>query len=108
MNEILDLKLIDLENFHLTVFSVVLVFIIIITTCISLKIIRRAIERPWKKLPLDGGRRHSIYLITKYIVLIVSSIFCLQVMGVQITILLAGSAALLVGLGLGIQQIFND
>jgi len=32
----------------------------------------------------------------------------LQALGVQVTILLAGSAALLVGIGLGLQQTFND
>jgi small-conductance mechanosensitive channel len=108
MKEILDRKIIDLENFHLTVFSLVLVFIILIITWLGLKIIKRVIERPWKNLPADGGRRHSIYLITRYLVVIVSAIFCLQIVGIQITILLAGSAALLVGLGLGIQQLFND
>jgi small-conductance mechanosensitive channel len=32
----------------------------------------------------------------------------LEMLGVQVTILIAGSAALLVGLGLGLQQIFQD
>ena len=32
----------------------------------------------------------------------------LEALGVQVTILLAGSAALLVGIGLGLQQTFND
>ena len=108
MNEILNLKLVDLANFQLTVFSLVLTFVIIIFTWIGLKILKKIVERPWKKMPLDGGRRHSIYLIIKYIVITICIVVCLQVMGVKITLLLAGSAALLVGLGLGIQQLFND
>jgi small-conductance mechanosensitive channel len=32
----------------------------------------------------------------------------LEMLGVQVTILIAGSAALLVGLGLGLHQIFQD
>ena len=32
----------------------------------------------------------------------------LETLGIKVTILLAGSAALLVGVGLGLQQTFND
>jgi small-conductance mechanosensitive channel len=35
-------------------------------------------------------------------------VFVLETLGVKITILIAGSAALLVGVGLGLQQTFND
>ena len=34
--------------------------------------------------------------------------WCLESIGVKVTLLLAGSAALLVGIGLGLQQTFND
>ncbi|MFN7831196.1 MAG: mechanosensitive ion channel family protein, partial [Bacteroidota bacterium] len=56
----------------------------------------------------DTGRRHSVYLIAKYIIWTVSAGIMLEIVGIHVTVLLAGSAALLVGLGLGIQQIFRD
>ena len=46
--------------------------------------------------------------LVQYFVWTFALIFILQTAGFQITILLAGSAALLVGLGLGLQQIFQD
>jgi small-conductance mechanosensitive channel len=39
---------------------------------------------------------------------VISIVFILEAIGVKITLLLAGSAALLVGIGLGLQQTFND
>jgi len=108
LNEFLDYKLLDLENYQITVFRVGLVALILTVTYVGLKIIKRAIEKPKSSLPFDKGRRQSLYLIINYFIWVVCIAACLQAIGIKITILLAGSAALLVGLGLGIQQIFND
>jgi small-conductance mechanosensitive channel len=44
----------------------------------------------------------------KYIFWIIAIAFLLENIGVKVTILLAGSGALLVGIGLGLQQTFNE
>ncbi|MEQ9186630.1 MAG: mechanosensitive ion channel [Cryomorphaceae bacterium] len=108
MREILNFKLLDLEDYQITVFTIGLVAVILLGTYLSLKIVKRSIVKPSKGLPSDGGRRHSIFLIIRYLVWVVSIVLCMQTLGIQLNLLLAGSAALLVGLGLGIQQIFND
>lgn len=108
MREILNFKLLDLEDYQITVFTIGLVLTILMVTYVTLKIVKRSLVKPRKGLPNDGGRRHSIYLIIRYLVWVVSIILCMQTLGIQLNLLLAGSAALLVGLGLGIQQIFND
>jgi len=107
-SEFLDFKLIALENYQITIWNVGLVVLILLGTYVSLKIIKRYIEQSWKKKVHDSGRRHSIYLIINYIMWVTSIVICMQTVGIKLTLLLAGSAALLVGLGLGIQQIFND
>ena len=107
-SEFLDKKIIDLESYEITVFNVVLLLIVLLVTWIGLKIIRKFIEKPFKNLPMDKGSKHSIFLIIKYVIWTISIIICLELIGVKVTLLLAGSAALLVGLGLGVQQIFND
>lgn len=108
ISEFLNTKLIDLENYQITVFNLIVLFLVLISTWVGLKIIRRVIEKPTKHLNLDKGSKHSIFLIIKYIIWTISIIICLEIIGVKVTLLLAGSAALLVGLGLGVQQIFND
>lgn len=57
---------------------------------------------------IDRGRAKAIYQLFSYIVFVIFLLIALEFVGVKITILLAGSAALLVGLGLGIQSLFND
>ena len=39
---------------------------------------------------------------------VIAFAFMLETIGIKVTVLIAGSAALLVGVGLGLQQTFND
>ena len=106
LNELYDLKIFSLgSNFKITLGSLFLVLSILIFTKAVLVIIRRLILRN-KQEELD--RRKSIYLLIKYIVWLVAFAIILQSLGLKIGILLAGSAALLVGIGLGLQGLFHD
>ena len=78
-------------------------------TILLLMFLKRVILRPRIfREKIDDKRRMSIYLLTKYFVWIISVLFILQSLGFQITALLIGSSALLIGLGLGLQTIFKD
>lgn len=57
---------------------------------------------------LDAGSEFVYIQVTKYIVYVIAFIICLQILEVKFTVLLGGSAALLVGLGLGLQDVFRD
>ena len=48
------------------------------------------------------------FQLVKYVIWVIAFGFILETIGVKITVLIAGSAALLVGVGLGLQQTFND
>ena len=61
-----------------------------------------------KKRNLQYGDVYSIYQIIKYIAIVIVTIMILDNLGVKTTILLTSSAALLVGIGLGLQNIFKD
>lgn len=108
IKDILNIKLLELDDYHLTVFSLVVVFAIILVSYLGLKLIKRSLHKKKGRSASEVGRRHSIYLIIRYVVWVVVLLACVESLGIDLTILLAGSAALLVGLGLGIQQIFND
>ncbi|WP_162555705.1 mechanosensitive ion channel domain-containing protein [Reichenbachiella versicolor] len=69
---------------------------------------KRIIKRQIELSAMDSGRALAFYQLAKYIVIIAAIIYGFELVGVHVTLLLAGSAALLVGLGLGIQQQFND
>ncbi len=107
MRKFLEYKLIEIDNYTLTPYDILVAIFVILITWLVLKLIRKAIFAKAKKRN-DIGTLNSVFLVVKYFVWTIAIIIILQTIGVNITYLIASSAALLVGLGLGIQQIFND
>ncbi len=110
--EIID-KILDFHIFHLgkyifKVESLIAILAIIIATKFIVWLIKKGLYRGSKLSSFDQSNRYALFQIISYILWIISFTLILQVIGVQITVLLAGSAALLVGIGLGLQQTFND
>jgi small-conductance mechanosensitive channel len=66
------------------------------------------LSRYFKRRGVDSGRAYAIRQVVLYIMYIVAIILSMQALGLSISVILAGSAALLVGVGLGLQQTFND
>lgn len=96
-------------EYKLVIGNLVIGALIAIGTWILLKILKRAIMQPRLVIgKFDIKRRNSIYLIIKYFVWVLSLIIILEANKIEITVILVGSTALLVGLGLGLQNIFKD
>ena len=103
----------NFEIFHfkehsLSIFDLSSIAVIFIITKLILWLISKAIFNKTKLHNLDKGSAFSLFQIIKYLIWVIAIALMLEALGVQITILLAGSAALLVGIGLGLQQTFND
>lgn len=108
IKEFLKYKLFEFGTFALTVQELVNVFIIIVLTKILLFFIKKALLK-YKQYSTE--RQEDIYIINKiinYFIWVIAIILILNSLGIKITALLTGSAALLVGIGLGLQQTFND
>jgi small-conductance mechanosensitive channel len=109
IKSILEHRLLEFDQYILTVASLLGVIMIYFFTFIALRFLKRMIgggsllRSTW-----DSGRRHSLFLLVRYVVWLLAITAMLEFVGIHVTVLLAGSAALLVGLGLGIQQIFKD
>ena len=54
------------------------------------------------------GSQFAINQLLKYFVYVIAALIILETLGVKLTVLWGGAAALLVGIGLGLQQTFND
>ena len=106
--ELLDFHLINSEKISITVSHVLIVFIILASAWLLLRIIRRIFHRAEARQKMDVGTSRAIFQIIKYILWIIAISLALDTVGIKITFLIASSAALLVGLGLGLQQIFQD
>lgn len=91
-----------------TVGHVLMAVVTLVLALLLLRLVKAAVHRRAKGDRAQLSRLHSAYLLAKYVIWVATIIAVLQVLGVDITILVAGSAALLVGLGIGLQQTFND
>lgn len=105
LKDILAYKLIEVSDYTVTVANILVIIAIIVATWIGLKALKKILSKSSK---LDKGQKYSLYQILRYVVWVVAIAYCLESLGVEFTLLLAGSAALMVGLGLGLQQTFND
>ena len=112
--EIMNYELFHIGNdanpkYALQIWSVLLAGAILLGTILFLMIAKRSIEQPRMLLSnVDKKRRHSIFLLIKYFVWVISIVMILEALEIGVSILLGASAALLVGIGFGLQTIFAD
>jgi small-conductance mechanosensitive channel len=95
-------------KYDITVENIVNLIFIYFGTLLVLYLIRYYLAYRGKKSTFDKKRNHSIYLFIKYFLWVFSIILMIKSTGLDITYFLAGSAALFVGIGLGVQDIFKD
>jgi small-conductance mechanosensitive channel len=62
----------------------------------------------YNRRKLDRGQQYAINRLLTYFVYIFGVLLVLQVAGLDLVVLWTGAAALLVGIGIGLQQTFND
>lgn len=104
----LEFEILKINDYSFTVFKIVSVLGIFLITYFILWLIKKFLFRKNKLHKLDKGNIYSLYKIIKYFIWIIAIALILDTIGIKLTLLIAGSAALLVGIGLGLQQTFND
>lgn len=100
--------LLHFGSYSISVLTIMSLFLIFVGAKLVLWIIRKALYRKQNSQKLDEGNLYAIFQIIKYVVWVVAIALMMQAVGINLTVFLAGSAALLVGIGLGLQQTFND
>jgi small-conductance mechanosensitive channel len=108
LKEILNISLLETEKLAMTISDIIIVVLIIVITKTIMVLLTRILKKQSAKSNMDIGKGHSILQLVKNILWITAIVICLDITGINITIFLAGSAALLVGLGLGLQHVFLD
>lgn len=101
--ELIDIAPLYITPFHLFIFVFALILIQLIII-----VVRKVFDRMIEHDAMEIGLGMATYQIIKYTIWFIAIILLLDVVGVKITILLAGAGALLIGIGFGIQQIFSD
>ncbi|GGB67931.1 hypothetical protein GCM10007424_04900 [Flavobacterium suaedae] len=105
IHEILDSVLFSIGDTRIKLSAVLAVVIFVIISLLIIKLIKRSVYR---SKSLDSAKKYSVYMLIKYFLLVIIIVTSLQILGFDLSVLLAGSAALLVGIGLGIQNLFSD
>jgi small-conductance mechanosensitive channel len=108
LRDILDIKLFETEKLAVTISNILIVVLILVITKTVIELIKRLFRKQAARKNIDVGKSHAILQLLRYILWITAIVACLDIIGINITIFLAGSAALLVGLGLGLQHVFQD
>lgn len=108
IKKILELRLFEYHSIQIKVDHLVALGLVFLGTKLLLAIFKRVINRRLITDDVDRGRAKSVFQLVQYIVVLSAIILALEAVGIKLTFLLAGSAALLVGFGLGIQDLFND
>ena len=108
LKKILEFVILRIGEHELRVDTLLSVLLIFLVTKLLIWIIRiGVIKKKWFR-KLDDSTSFSLYQIIRYMLWIISIVLMLDTIGISITVIVAGSAALLVGIGLGLQQTFND
>lgn len=94
------------EDIHLDVKTILFVILVFFLTSFFLKLFKRIVNR--KLDEEDKGKFKAVFSFVQYFVYTIVLVIALESSGINVSVLLAGSAALLVGIGLGLQTLFQD
>lgn len=104
-----DLVLFRFDDYHFTLNNAVKIAIVILVAWLLIFLLKRVIFKQLQKRgAMDRGRRFALSNLIRYLILVLATIAVLSASGVDITLLIAGSTALFVGIGFGLQSTFND
>lgn len=94
------------KDISISIFDVLVIITVIFLTTIVLRIVLKVITR---KLPNeDKGKFGVVYGYFRWLIYLIILLITLNSIGVNITAVFAASAALLIGVGLALQTLFQD
>ncbi len=107
--DFLNYRIFNFKSFHLDFYDIVVIISVFFISRILVNFSKIIIGRKFRKSANRDISTEYIYLkIVKYIIYVFAIIFCFRALNIDATLLLTGSAALLVGVGLGLQDVFQD
>ncbi|MDV3866040.1 mechanosensitive ion channel protein MscS [Elizabethkingia anophelis] len=105
LKEILEYHIFALGQYSLTVYQLISSAVIVL---IGLGIVRIFKSLIYKSEKIDVGKKFAFAQILKYIIIVFTAILAFRTLGVDVSPLLLGGSVILVGIGLGLQNLFLD
>jgi small-conductance mechanosensitive channel len=107
INEFLS-KSLQFGTYDLSVQEVLEVIIAVFAGKFLIYVTKKTLGKFAKNRRLDEGRRFLIFRLARTFIYIMTIFIVTDIFGFNLTVIWAGSAALLVGVGIGLQSFFND
>ena len=107
MKEFLNAS-IELGSFDLSVRSVFLFFSVIAIAQIGIWLVRFVLRKFLRNSNFEEGTRFMVMRLVRTVVYFFVVVVALETANIDLTVFWASSAALLVGVGIGLQNFFND
>jgi len=109
LKSILEYPLIELKDFIITPYNILLVVAILVGTRLISYMAKLIIKKSFNAQKIDDpGKLYTLTKVITYFLYVIGIVLALQAIGLNVGLLVASSAALFVGLGLGLQTIFQD
>ncbi|MDQ8749326.1 mechanosensitive ion channel family protein [Elizabethkingia miricola] len=105
LKEILEYHIFALGQYSLTVYQLISSAVIVL---VGLGIVRVFKSLIYKSEKIDVGKKFAFAQILKYIIIVFTAILAFRTLGVDVSPLLLGGSVILVGIGLGLQNLFLD
>ena len=109
LGDFVEHKIINTKLFSLSISHIILVFIVSILAKLMIRIVEVAIsQRLRRQKDYDPGVEYIYVQISKYIVYTMALLISFKIFFNDISAILTGSLGILVGVGLGLQDVFRD
>jgi len=109
IGDFMEENLFAYKTIAISIVDAFLIVISIILARLGVNFVKLLISRRFKDNPdFDEGTEFVYVQLTKYVIYVFTIVICLQIVGFDLKILIGGGAALLVGIGLGLQDVFRD
>ncbi len=107
--EFINYKFIESKKFTFSFYHILIIIAIYFASRMLVNFTKLYISKRFKENnEINQGSEYVYHQMAKYVIYIFSFFICLKALEIEIAILLTGSAALLVGVGLGLQDVFKD
>lgn len=107
--EFLEHSLFHIGDQTITFISIIVFVIVFLVVILTSRLVRRILlKRVFPRKEVNEGVARSITRIINYVVLVIGFLIALNSAGINVSLLFAGGAAIMVGIGFGLQNIANN
>ncbi|MEL6864321.1 MAG: mechanosensitive ion channel domain-containing protein [Bacteroidota bacterium] len=105
----LDYTLVPFQNYDFKISNIfIAILIFLIAQLLAWILTQLILYSYYKRQEVDQGSRYAVNQLLTYVIYVMATFMAMDSVGIKMTVIWGGAAALLVGVGLGLQQTFND